>query len=104
MKARFRNVKTHHAQSTQLIRNESAQIHAVTFFTSSQFLADGTAKQAVYLYGGYEDVLEKVVPQDSHDLWDHVCGTIDSQLVWRIVNRTLMLMGPEVGDLSIFES
>lgn len=80
-------VTTQHALSTSVIDIHGETANSTTYFTASHF-GQGVFEGAVlYAYGKY---LDELVAKEGDG-----CA-------WRIQNRTLVYMGPLIGNISVF--
>ncbi|KAL9068483.1 MAG: hypothetical protein Q9161_006131 [Pseudevernia consocians] len=82
------SVRTQHAFSTQLIEilEGESKARSLTYYTASHFGQGDYYGQVLYAYGQYQDE------------WIKSCCPEN----WRIKARTLVYMGPYIGNLSIF--
>jgi len=81
-------VMTQHSYGTQYIDKLASgwEARAVTYYTASQFGMGSKKGQVLYSYGQYQDYLVK--------------DTSSGQ--WFIQDRTLVYMGPNIGNISVF--
>ncbi|KAM0797088.1 hypothetical protein BDR22DRAFT_975616 [Usnea florida] len=88
LEASLAAVRTQHALSTQVVEilESEAAARSLTFYTATHFGVGVYYGQVVYAYGQYQDD------------WVRICCSDE----WRIKNRTLVYMGPLIGNLSIF--
>lgn len=83
---------TQHALSTTVIDIHGNTAKSTTYYTASHFGQGAYEGAVLYAYGKYIDDLVKLSS-------DHRNGTDDA---WRVQNRTLVYMGPYIGNLSVF--
>ena len=85
-------VTTQHALSTNVIDIHGSTANSTTYFTASHFGRGAYEGAVLYAYGQYLDELVRVSSGSEYG----------EEQAWRIQNRTLMYMGPLIGNLSIF--
>ena len=86
-------VTTQHGFTTQKIDVRGDTANSTTYYTASHFGRGEYYGQVLYAYGKYLDqwVRTLEVGEDG--------GCLPQ---WRVQNRTLIYMGPNIGNLSVF--
>ena len=85
-------VTTQHALSTNAIDIHGSTANSTTYYTASHFGRGAYEGAVLYAYGRYIDDFVRVSGGAKYG----------GEQVWRIQNRTLMYMGPLIGNLSVF--
>jgi len=97
-------VTTQHGYTTQRIdihANDTAD--STTYYVANHFGRGAFAGQVLYAYGKYVDRLVRVHHRPTKGMPASSFSSSSSALPqWRVQNRTLVYMGPFIGNLSVF--